>query len=285
MAVFSLNEIANSAVIRCSTGIPDLDEIFGKTTIDGITQFGLPMGYITYLSGAPGVGKTRVAIKIAKNINNQGMRVLVFQGEVRPSEFKQWTGTNTGTDVAYPSRFFVSDDRDLKSICRNIENNEPYFVIIDSANMIDGFGGQDDCRIIFETLKEVVANVGCHLLMIGHLTKTGITKGSADVEHLVDVVCKLKHFPEAEFLKVYDKNQKSQIIEIMGQSIIWEVMKSRYGPAGGWVTFKHTDTGVDFFCSSIMLNQTICDMQQQSQVVNVPQQTTRSGNPLSWFFR
>ena len=280
MAVFSLNDISNSAVMRCSTGIPDLDSIFGKTTIDGITQFGLPMGYITYLSGSPGVGKTRVAIQVAKNVNSQGMKILVFQGEVRPSEFKQWTGTN----VSYPGRFFVSDDRELKNIVANIYSIKPNFVIIDSANMIDGFAGQDDCRIIFETLKEVVANVGCHLLMIGHLTKTGITKGSADVEHLVDVVCKLKHFPEAEFIKEYTKDQRTQIVAMMGKNIIWEVKKSRYGPSGGWVTFSHTDAGVELACSSVSLSRAMKIRQQE--VENAPQKTVaRSGNPLSWLFR
>ena len=280
MAVQSLNEISNSVVNRCSSGIPDLDKIFGKTVVGGFAQYGFPMGYITYLSGAPGVGKTRVGIKIAKNINAKGMRILVFQGEVRPSEFKQWTGTN----VENPDNFFVSDDRDLNVMIDDIATNKPHFVIIDSANMIKGFAGQEDCREIFESLKKVVAEVGCHLLMIGHLTKDGKTKGSADVEHLVDVVCKLKHFPEAEFISGYTKSQKAQIVSAMGNAIIWEIVKNRYGPAGGWVLFKHNDNGVEFEGSSIQF-KIMTSVTPKVVIMENPKKVVRTGGFLSWLGR
>lgn len=263
MVVKNLTEITNSVVTRCQSGSPELDQILGKTVLPIGTVYGFPMGYITYLSGAPGVGKTRVGIQIAKSLNSHGVRVMVFQGEVRPEEFKQWSG-----NVTDPANFFVSDDTDLKVMLAEIVRHRPGFVIIDSANMIDGFAKQDECREIFEEFKKTIAAVGCHCMMIGHLTKSGLTRGSSDVEHLVDVVCKLKHFADAEFLMGMKPQYRASIIGqiqavLKGDKlIIWEVMKNRYGPSGGWCIFIHDDKGVKAGLNSVQYEKLTSQPQQ-----------------------
>ena len=157
MAVHRLNDIGISYVQRLSTGMEQLDQIFGYTKDPLRTsECGLPLGCISFLSGGRGTGKTRLAIKIAQNVAQRGLKVMVFQGEVRPEEFKQWTGSFRADN------FWVSDDSDLETIMEILSKYRPHLVIIDSANMIDGYSKLAECRNIFDQFKVKVAEIGCH---------------------------------------------------------------------------------------------------------------------------
>ena len=113
MVMKRLDQINNSIVSRLSTGFPKLDQAFGVTDYGrGVEYCGMPCGRIVFASGEPGVGKTRFGISVVKSINSFGGKILIFQGEVRPEEFKQWTGTN----VFDETNFFVSDDREIEKI-------------------------------------------------------------------------------------------------------------------------------------------------------------------------
>lgn len=58
------------------TGISNLDEKLG----------GLPRGYLTLLAARPGMGKTTLAMQIARNVAVQGKKVLFFSLEMLGSE-------------------------------------------------------------------------------------------------------------------------------------------------------------------------------------------------------
>jgi len=231
-----------------------------------IESFGMPCGRIVFASGEPGVGKTRFGIAVIKNINARGGKILVFQGEVPPQEFKQWTG-----DVTYPARLLVSDDTKIDTIIRYIKQEVPTFVVIDSANMIDDYEKPSEIRQILDDLKAAVSDTGCVCFMIGHLTKDGKMKGNADVAHLVDVECSI--------IKVHTKNMRSwdgiDFVEHLRDNLNpklfraalkkiesyqpglfrYNIGKNRYGKSGGFAVFHHTATGIEYLDSGALFNR------------------------------
>jgi len=263
MALVRLDQISNSKIYRLSTGFPYLDRAFGVTNINGTDVYGMPRGRIVFASGSPGVGKTRFAISVVKRINALGGKILVFQGEVRPQEFKQWTGSN----VADETNFFVSDDREIVKIIGYIKQEKPEFVVIDSANMIEDYNKSSEIRIILDSLKKTVAEVGCVCFMTGHLTKDGKMKGNADVAHLVDVECsivrlKLSTVDGMSFIepmravsnRATFKRAVSRLLSHNPGMFRFNVGKNRYGPSGGWSVFNHIDSGIEFVDSPFGYN-------------------------------
>ena len=267
MSLYRLDTIENTKILRLSTGFEPLDIAFGHTTHGNIESHGMPCGRIVFASGEPGVGKTRLGIAITKNVNARGGKILVFQGEVRPQEFKQWTGNN----VVCPNLYFVSDDRDVKQITKYIRQEDPDLVIIDSANMIDDYDKSSEIKGIMDDLKIAVAETGCVCLMIGHLTKDGKMKGNSGVPHLVDVECSI--------IKVHTKNMHSwdgiSFVELIRDGIDpkmfkkaiqkiesyqpgmfrYDIAKNRYGPSGGYTLFYHTAEGVELLDSGVLFDR------------------------------
>ncbi len=264
MTLTRLDQIKSSTVYRISTGFSYLDRAFGVTNIKGIDVFGMPRGRIVFASGEPGVGKTRFGISVVKRINALGGKVLVFQGEVRPTEFKQWTGT----DVADETNFFVSDDTKIAKIIEYIKQEKPTLVVIDSANMIEDYNKSSEVRKILDILKITVAEVGCVCFMIGHLTKDGKMKGNSDVPHLVDVECsvvklsKIANMAGLSFVEAMRNSSTKTVFNKAVRCLIdsnpgmfrFNVGKNRYGPSGGWSAFRHTSSGIEFVDSPFGYN-------------------------------
>jgi len=259
MVLQSMDQIESIKISRLSTGFPYLDIGFGSTTHGNIESFGMPCGRIIFASGEPGVGKTRFGIAVLKNINRRGGKVLVFQGEAPPQEFKQWTG-----EVGYPQRLLVSDDTKIDTIIEYIRQEVPTFVIIDSANMIDDYEKPSEIRQILDELKSAVADTGCVCFMIGHLTKGGKMKGNADVAHLVDVECSIVKVLSSRIALFEDMSSLVVAREMTeGNLAVWKgaiknfcdlvpsmfrynIGKNRYGPSGGMAVFRHTSEGIEF---------------------------------------
>ena len=231
--VFKISDVETKEVKRISTQIPYFDEIYGG---------GLPRGRVSIWSGASGVGKSRTTIYISKLINRQGGKVMVFQNEVSPSEFKQWVQGQVDED-----RYLVSNYDTIEEQVKAIRKYKPDLVITDSLNMIQGFSSSVQIRNIMDGLKDVIREVDAHAILIGHLNGEGETKGNTDIPHLVDVVCHLK--PHEDWKDEQGFKHKG----IPGVFIL-SISKNRYGKSGGWISFKHINSGLEEGCSSASLD-------------------------------
>lgn len=234
--ILSYNQIQQENLIRYSTGFPDLDMIYGITHFpDKKYSVGLPAGKISLWAGAGGVGKTRVAVEMVLKISAVGLRVLFYQNEVSPTEFKGWVKK----PVLHPENLFVGNVISLDDQIQGIRNIRPHVVIVDSINMMEGFTSPDELRNILQTYKNVAEENKCHVIFISHLNKQGEVKGNNDVEYLVDVVARLNHHTNPETK------------EVVKGVFYLEIGKNRFGPSGGWIGFVHTNIGIEVFGSSL----------------------------------
>ena len=236
--MYTLDEIESSPISRLQTGHKYLDPIFGKSIINGREQFGLPYGKITLIASAPGVGKTRFATDLAITMNANGLRVLVFQNEVTPSEYKGWIKRS----VKFPKSFFVANYSNLQDQIDAIKKCKPSIVICDSVNMIDDYDSSKEIRKIMEDYKQTAQDIGCHVMFIGHLNKKDEVKGNNDLEYLIDINCKLTPYT--------GEGANSSIQNSLKSMFVLEVGKNRYGTSGGWCCFKHVETGIEYVCGS-----------------------------------
>jgi DNA repair protein RadA/Sms len=231
--IFSISDVESKEVERLSSGIDDLDTVYGG---------GLPRGRVSVWSGAPGVGKSRTTIDISCSISMAGYRVFIFQNEVNPEEFKQWV-----TGRVDEKNYFICNYNTIEEQVEAIRKYKPDFIVTDSLNMIQGFNSLSKIRDIMLSLKNVVSEVNAHAILIGQLNKEGVTKGSNEIPHLVDIVCSLKHHEACK------ERIGSSIVEYEALPGVFyiRVDKNRYGKSGGWVAFLHESNGIRQVSSSI----------------------------------
>jgi predicted ATP-dependent serine protease len=231
--IWSMNDVPNIPVHRIPTGIKELDLAYGRTEFMSGIEYGLPKGRISYWFGESGVGKSRLTILLTHRMNAVGKRVLVCSGEVPPDQFSQWFSE----PLVHPESYFVTDETDPDKICVLIRQYLPDIVVIDSANMLDGFDKRNEVKPMFQLFKDCIAEVSAHCIMIGHLNKDGSLKGATTVPHLVDVIAAIRKY----------KQDKGCFASDIPGGFHLEVLKNRYGKSGGWVAFRHTAKGVELY--------------------------------------
>jgi len=219
--IAALEDLEADAVERISTFNSEIDWLYDGTNmrdVDGnvlYKEYGLPIGKVSLWAGERGVGKTRTAIHIAGKMNKKGKKIVIFQGEVALSEFKDWTDNV----IKEPSKFWVSDQVHLEDQLNTIKALRPDVVFVDSMNMIREARTVSGIRSILMEYKRVARLTSSHIVFIGHLNKGGTVKGNNDIEYLVDIVVHMKKKDQgsAEFcLQIPNKNRYG-----MTGRIIW----------------------------------------------------------------
>jgi len=237
----SLSKIKSNPIVRDTTGIPELDFIYGYSFFPDCTLWGLPEGKISLWAAESGTGKSRIAIEVCRNMSQIyfNSKILYFQTEAEIEDFASW--------VPDPSRYkniFCSGEDRIKKIINIIYQERPKIVFIDSVNEIADFenGNKKEARrlihgitdekgnIIEIGIRKVCHDVGCHLIFLGQLNQNGTIKGGTSLPHLVDIALDLT--------KCYIEDKKGFDIKIG--------IKHRHGRSdkdicGKWL---HTDAGV-----------------------------------------
>ena len=231
--LYRLADIPDIDLKRMPTGIPEVDNIFGKSTVKGKDGepdrevFGLPAGMITYWAGKAGVGKTRMIIAICHAANAMGADIIVGQGEVSPAEFKQWMKQKPER----PHTWFVTDSRNPEFLFKCVLKHKPHLLVIDSANMLEGFGTAKEIKELWPRFSAVIKEAGTHCILVGQLNQDGSVKGPSEAGHLVNAV-----------LSIHDLAPKGG--RATPGVFHLNMEKNRTGPSGGWVEFKHEEAGV-----------------------------------------
>jgi predicted ATP-dependent serine protease len=250
-----LSEIKAVPIWRRDTGFEELDFIYGFSKYPDFTFWGLPNGKISLWAGTSGIGKSRLAIDVAKNVSKSAGRVLYFQTESELSDFAEWA--NSTED--YPN-ILCSGVSDLASMIEIIKEVDPVLVFIDSVNEIDDFSGNAKSakRLIKGSgdqigLKQAIKDLntglhethGCHLVLLGQLNGDGSIKGGTSLPHLVDIALNLVPF---------DKTSKSMFTVKVG-------IKHRCGRRDDhiWASWIHGEDGVRSITSNRLCDKPWCD--------------------------
>lgn len=222
----SISKVKAVTVNREPTGQDELDWLYGMSQFSDGDVWGMPDSTISTWVGEGGVGKSRLAISLAKNKVREGKVVLYFQNEVDLPTLASWVNDSELDE------FYCSDVTDLSDQIQCILEVEPDIVFVDSINLIDGYGNGNDrvIREIAHAYRQAIKGTRTHVVFLCQLNKDGSAKGSSSLKHLPDIQMLLTNEPNGCF-KVSFGNDKP---------------KHRYGRVsseyhGIW---KHTDDGV-----------------------------------------
>lgn len=188
--------------VTCAAFIPPI-------AVDWIWNGNLAAGKLTVMAGAPGTGKTLIALTCAAIVSNGGMGGLCWpDGTYSPTgNVLIWSGEDGVEDTIIPRLIAANADlsrvhiigatlengrRRSFSFEKDLPHLEEKFrqigkvnlVIIDSiAQVVDGDSHKNsDVRRALEPLIQLAENYGCAILGITHLTKQ--SKGKAPLDRV-----------------------------------------------------------------------------------------------------
>jgi DNA repair protein RadA/Sms len=181
----TLNANSNS---RISSGIDEVDRVLGG---------GFFPGTMSLFGGAPGIGKSTLALQMFLNIEN----AYYFSGEEsveqvshRAARINSSSSSNLKKDAETKVQTLFSTNS-LEDICETVAKNKPSLAIIDSIQMIgsesSSFGSLSQIKENAEILLKLAKSTGTTILIIGHVTKSDEIAGPKVLEHIVDVVLRL----------------------------------------------------------------------------------------------
>jgi hypothetical protein len=155
-----------------------------------LIEIGCPEAFISIWGGAPGAGKSKLAVKAAKSvIKTTGEAILYLNGEAEEEDFRMWVGTDVDPDL------FVTINAKLLPISvieAEAERIKPRLIVIDSVQTLaewnKGTRGQQAVMLILGALKTNPKAGRPHIILISQLNKQNDLKGSRDLEHLADAV-------------------------------------------------------------------------------------------------
>lgn len=204
-------------VDRVSTGIAGLDTCLAEADD---APAGLPLGTSVLLSGAPGGGKSTLALLMADAMKD----ALVLHGEEPEASVKRrWERLKLVTDP------WLSQLRDAERALDDIRDTQARLVVVDSVQTIvmDGSRRHDAQLEAAEMLVGQACGSGGSVVLISHVSKNGKDHaGAMGLAHLVDV-----------HLHVTTNAHKG--------TRMLEVRKNRHGRAGFEVPLVITQRGVD----------------------------------------
>ncbi len=214
-----LHDIDDRHAERICTGLSEFDAMLGG---------GIVPGSVTLLGGAPGAGKSTLALQVAARLAQQG-NVVYLCGEESAAQVKVRARR---LDIDAP--ILIAAETNLRSVLDQLERSRPLALIVDSIQTVwmpeaESYAGSvTQIRDCTQALMEFAKRGGCATLIVGHVTKDGAIAGPRLLEHLVDTVLYFEgeHSGEHRILRAY-KNRFGSIDEIcvfeMGEHGLSEV--------------------------------------------------------------
>jgi DNA repair protein RadA/Sms len=166
---------------RLSTGIPELDRVFGG---------GVAHSSAVLVGGDPGIGKSTLLLQAAASMAKAGIKCVYISGE---EAIAQIQGRARRLGVSQ-SPVQLAAETDLRSILKALKAAAPEFVIIDSVqtlwsdNLEAAPGSVAQVRACAQELTRFAKKTGAVVVLVGHVTKDGQIAGPRVLEHMVDAV-------------------------------------------------------------------------------------------------
>ena len=218
-----LNEAGKEDYVRLSTGIEQLDVLFGG----GITD-----GSVTLLGGEPGIGKSTILLQLADTFAGEG-DILYVSGEESPAQIKMRADRLN----VKGSNIIICAQTCFEVIAEELSNTKPSLCIIDSiqtlySENVNGTPGSvSQAREVTAGLIRIAKSNGLPIILVGHVTKDGAIAGPKTLEHMVDTV-------------LYFEGDNTGAYRILRS------VKNRFGRSGELAFFEMTQHGLKTVDSS-----------------------------------
>jgi DNA repair protein RadA/Sms len=179
--VTSLNLVEATQITRQSTGLNELDRVFGG---------GIANGSVTLIGGDPGIGKSTLLIHTMNNLA-QNFKVLYVTGE---ESIHQVAIRANRLGINGYDNLKIMSEIELDTIIRTIDVEEPRYIVIDSIQTMytqvlqSAPGCVAQVRECASILTRIAKQKGISIIMVGHVTKDGNIAGPRVLEHIVDAV-------------------------------------------------------------------------------------------------
>ncbi len=212
-----LNEAGKEDYVRLSTGIEQLDILFGG----GITD-----GSVTLLGGEPGIGKSTILLQLANSFAGSG-DILYVSGEESPAQIKMRADRLNVSG----ERIIICAQTCFEVIADELSKTKPSLCIIDSiqtlySESVNGTPGSvSQAREVTAGLIRIAKSNGLPIILVGHVTKDGAIAGPKTLEHMVDTV-------------LYFEGDNTGAYRILRS------VKNRFGRSGELAFFEMTQQGL-----------------------------------------
>jgi DNA repair protein RadA/Sms len=179
-----ISEAVNKDAKRLTTGMPDIDTVFGG---------GIVEASVNLLAGQPGIGKSTLLMQISSNLSSK-YSVLYISAE----ESAHQVGLRAGRLGSSKSKLQLATSNSTDDIVSTITNNDYDLVIVDSiqaissASLSSGAGTVSQITASTQSLTAAAKSTNTALIIVGHVTKEGNIAGPKVLEHAVDVVLQLE---------------------------------------------------------------------------------------------
>lgn len=212
-----LNEAGKEDYVRLSTGIDQLDLLFGG----GITD-----GSVTLLGGEPGIGKSTILLQLADTYEGDG-DILYVSGEESPAQIRM-RADRLGVKG---DNVIICAQTCFEVIAEELSKTKPSLCIIDSiqtlySDNVNGTPGSvSQAREVTAGLIRIAKTNGLPIILVGHVTKDGAIAGPKTLEHMVDTV-------------LYFEGDNTGAYRILRS------VKNRFGRSGELAFFEMTQQGL-----------------------------------------
>jgi DNA repair protein RadA/Sms len=176
-----LSDIAESRLVRWSTGMPELDFVLGS---------GIVPGSMTLVGGEPGIGKSTLLLQAAARLEASGRKVLYASGEESPEQIR----LRASRLVEDAGPVHVLGETRLEAILDAAQQLGADLLILDSIQTVytetlEGAPGNvGQVRECSARLMRFAKDTGAAVIVVGHVTKGGGIAGPKTLEHIVDTV-------------------------------------------------------------------------------------------------
>jgi len=177
----SITEVNTVKLFRLKTGLSEFDRVLGG---------GLVPGAVILIGGAPGIGKSTLALQILANLAKEGLITLYVSGEESASQIKL-RAERLNINYSY---LYLLTENSLEHILKAIKKIEAKILVIDSIqtmfshNLTSAPGSISQIREVTGHLVRLAKSDEITIIIIGHVTKEGAIAGPRLLEHMVDTV-------------------------------------------------------------------------------------------------
>lgn len=212
----SLLDLKTHEEERTFVGFEEMDRVLGG---------GLVAGSVTLVYGDPGIGKSTLLLQVANQLGKD-KSILYVSGEESSKQIK----LRADRLKLSSSGLYIYTEMSLENIIENAKKILPCVIILDSIQTTftqrieSPAGSLSQIKDVATQLMFFAKAKDISIIIVGHVTKTGIVSGPKVLEHTVDTVLCLEG----------DRHHLYRILR---------TIKNRFGPTNELGFFEMTSSG------------------------------------------